>query len=134
MVFLYYLKENSWKRCVCILYLLNKHSFSIHGQCLVHRLSQCAVLVTSSPPPRPGVTTADNNNTTAPPQWTEGWARQPGTRPSHSVPVLGRIVKFDWIPNTEYIRILKLHRIPNTEYIRLLKNERIRIPNSVIRT
>ena len=25
--FLCYLKENSWKRCVCILYLLNKHSF-----------------------------------------------------------------------------------------------------------
>ena len=35
-------------------------------------------------------------------------------------PVLGRIVKFD--------------RIPNTEYIRFLKNDRIRIPNSAIRT
>ena len=48
--------------------------------------------------------------------------------------VLERIVKFDRIPNTEYIRILKIHRIPNTEYIRFLKNERIRIPNSAIRT
>ena len=27
--------------------------------------------------------------------------------------VLSRIVKFDRIPNTEYIRILKMHRIPN---------------------
>ena len=50
------------------------------------------------------------------------------------VTVLERIVKFDRIPNTEYIRILKIHRIPNTEYIRFLKNERIRIPNSAIRT
>ena len=49
-------------------------------------------------------------------------------------PVLGRIVKFDRIPNTEYIRILKMHRILNTEYIRFLKNDRIRIPNSAIRT
>ena len=48
--------------------------------------------------------------------------------------VLERIVKFDRIPNTEYIRILKIHRIPNTEYIQFLKNERIRIPNSAIRT
>ena len=48
--------------------------------------------------------------------------------------VLERIVKFDRIPNTEYIRILKIHRIPNTEYIRFLKNERIRILNSAIRT
>ena len=48
--------------------------------------------------------------------------------------VLERIVKFDRIPNTEYIRILKIDRIPNTEYIRFLKNERIRIPNSAIRT
>ena len=50
------------------------------------------------------------------------------------LPVLERIVKFDRIPNTKYIRILKIHRIPNTEYIRFLKNERIRIPNSAIRT
>ena len=48
--------------------------------------------------------------------------------------VLERIVKFDRILNTEYIRILKIDRIPNTEYIRFLKNERIRIPNSAIRT
>ena len=40
-------------------------------------------------------------------------------------PVLERIVKFDRIPNTKYIRILKIHRIPNTEYIQFLKNERI---------
>ena len=52
----------------------------------------------------------------------------------HKVPVLERIVKFDRIPNTEYIRILKIHRIPNTEYIRFLKNERVRIPNSAIQT
>ena len=49
-------------------------------------------------------------------------------------PVLEQIVKFDRIPNTEYIRILKIHQIPNTEYIRFLKNERIRIPNSAIQT
>ena len=48
--------------------------------------------------------------------------------------VLGRIVKFDQIPNTEYIWILKIHQIPNTEYIQFLKNDRIRIPNSAIRT
>ena len=48
--------------------------------------------------------------------------------------VLERIVKFDRISNTEYIRILKMHRILNTEYIRFLKNDRIRIPNSAIRT
>ena len=52
----------------------------------------------------------------------------------YNTPVLGRIVKFDRIPNTEYIRILKIHRILNTEYIRFLKNERIRIPNSAIQT
>ena len=51
-----------------------------------------------------------------------------------SVPVLSRIVKFEQIPNTEYIRILKMPRILNTEYILFLKNERIRIPNSTIRT
>ena len=50
------------------------------------------------------------------------------------VPVLEWIIKFDRIPNTEYIRILKIDRIPNTEYIRFLKNERIRIPNSAIQT
>ena len=47
--------------------------------------------------------------------------------------VLGRIVKFDRILNTEYIWILKIHRIPNTEYIQFLKIERIRILNSAIR-
>ena len=48
--------------------------------------------------------------------------------------VLGRIVKMDQIPNTEYIRILKIEQILNTEYIRFLKNERIRIRNSGIQT
>ena len=37
-------------------------------------------------------------------------------------------------PNTEYIRFLKMYRIPNIEYIQFLKNDRIRIPNSAIRT
>ena len=48
--------------------------------------------------------------------------------------MLERIVEFDRIRNTKYIRILKIHRIPNTEYIRFLKNEQIRIPNSAIQT
>ena len=73
--------------------------------------------------------------------WGAGWAvtvplaaAWPTVLVLHSRPVLGRIVKFDRIPNTKYIRILKIHRIPNTEYIRFLKNERIRIPNSAIQT
>ena len=52
----------------------------------------------------------------------------------HSKPALGRIVKFDRIPNTKYIWIFKIHQIPNTEYIWFLKIDQIRIPNSAIRT
>ena len=48
--------------------------------------------------------------------------------------VLGQIVKFDQIPNTEYDRILKMHGILSTKYIWFLKNDRIQMPNSAIQT
>ena len=58
------------------------------------------------------------------------------THVRHNTPssVLSRIVKFDQIPNTEDIWVSKMYQIPNTEYIWFLKNDRIRIPNSAIRT